>query len=445
MLVYELFWLILIPILFILSKTLVKKWAPGFHERQANYSDNFPDNPIWFHAVSVGEFNALYPLLNFFHEYNLVISVSTKAGYEHASKKLAARLREGRLVLIYMPFDQPSTIKKSLLKIQPRMIICLETEIWPGLIYQASKMKIKLGIINARLADKSFKSYQSFRFLFSKVINKFDFICAQSPEDSRKFIQLGLDSAKVYMCGNMKFAKDMNEQKPDPHFKYKLGYSEKNMVILAASTHAEEEASLIAMYQELAPQFPELRLIIAPRKPERFYAVAEIIDSAAKLEVRKFSESNLKLNNQANPQYGTDDILLIDTIGDLADLYKAASMCFVGGTLVEHVGGHNILEPCALGLATIIGPFYHKNTAIVELFYSENALIIADSKLDLKNDIRSLLIDDKFRRLTGKKALKLVQANQKILPQVSKVIKEYDQKTNFETLSTSSFSSSATV
>ena len=162
-----------------------------------NGLDNLPATPIWCHAVSVGEFNAMVPILKHFSEFNIVISTTTASSQALAKKKLAAELIDGRVELIYMPYDAPSIIKKTFDKIQPKALIIMETEIWPSLINEAYIREIPSAIINARLADKSFKQYKTFSFFFSWIFNQISLVLAQSADDSRKFISLGVSSEKV--------------------------------------------------------------------------------------------------------------------------------------------------------------------------------------------------------------------------------------------------------
>ena len=413
---YEIFWQLLMPVLWLLSETTVSKWKDGFRSRQAKEFNDLPAKPIWFHAVSVGEFNAMLPILKYFSEFNIIVSTTTASSQALAKKKLAAEIMEGRLQVIYMPFDAPSIIQKTFSIIKPKALIIMETEIWPALIYEAYIREIPTSIINARLADKSFKQYKSSLFLFNWIFNKLSLVLAQSPEDSRKFLELKAPADKVFMTGNMKFAV-IPEIKKDQsaNLKRSMGFTKDHILMVAASTHPGEESALISMYQELKDKYPNLRLAIAPRHPERFSVVEDLILSAAKVEVVRYSKSNFKETGADNDLLTSNDILLIDTIGDLMNFFAVADIAFVGGTLVDKIGGHNVLEPAAYALPIVIGPFYFKNTDVVELLENSGALEVLESKLALKDFIDTLVKDKERRVIMGSQAYKVVNKNKEVL------------------------------
>lgn len=427
---YELVWVILIPILFILSHTYVPKWRNSFKQRLAHDQGTFPSSPVWFHAVSVGELNALLPLLTFFDTYNIVLSTTTETSQELAKKKLAHRLDDGRLKIIYMPFDSPSIIEKTFMNIKPKALIIMETEIWPSLLFHAHKRKVPVAIINARLADKSINNYKKAYFFFHWVFSKISLILAQTPEDSRKFLSMNVSPEKVFMTGNIKFAVLPSSKKDqNPDLKRSLGFSATDIVLTAASTHPGEEAALISMYQELRIKHPELKLAIAPRNPDRFSVVEELILSAAKLEVAKYSQSNFKKRGENNPLLRSEDIILIDTIGDLMNFFAVSDIAFVGGTLVNGVGGHNVLEPAAFALPVVVGPFYYKNIDIVEQMEKASALEVVESNLELKDFIELLLESKERRIIMGSQAYKIVNENRKILKTVVDKLNDFLNQT----------------
>lgn len=423
---YELVWIILIPILYILSRTSIPKWRNSFKQRLGLNLGNFPSKPLWFHAVSVGELNALIPLLAFFDSFNIVLSTTTESSQELAKKKLAHKIDEGRIKLIYMPFDSPSTIEKTFMVMKPEALIIMETEIWPSLIHIANKKQVPIAIINARLADKSFNNYKKAYFFFHWIFSKISLVLAQTPEDSRKFLSLNVSSEKVFMTGNIKFAVLPSSKKDqNPELKRSMGFNYSDLVIIAASTHAGEEAAILSMYQELRLKYPYLRLAIAPRNPDRFPIVEELIFSAAKLETVKYSKTPFKKKNEDNELLKSEDILLIDTIGDLMNFFAISDIAFVGGTLVDGVGGHNVLEPAAFALPVIVGPFYYKNTDIVEQMEKAGALEVVESKLELK-EFMELLLDSKERRvIMGSQAYKIVTENRKVLKVVTDKLNEF--------------------
>lgn len=423
---YELVWIILIPILYILSRTSIPKWRNSFKQRMGLNLGSFPSQALWFHAVSVGELNALIPLLAFFDGFNIVVSTTTESSQELAKKKLAHKIDEGRLKLIYMPFDSPSTIEKTFMLMKPKALIIMETEIWPSLIHIANKKQVPIAIINARLADKSFNNYKRAYFFFHWIFSKISLVLAQTPEDSRKFLSLNVSPEKVFMTGNIKFAVLPSSKKDqNPDLKRSIGFDYGDLVIIAASTHAGEEAAVLSMYQELRLEHPDLRLAIAPRNPDRFSVVEELISSAAKLEAVRYSQTPFKRKNEDNKLLKSEDVLLIDTIGDLMNFFAISDIAFIGGTLADDVGGHNVLEPAAFALPVVVGPFYYKNTDIVEQMEKAGALEVVESKLELKEFIELLLESKERRVIMGSQAYKIVTENRKILKTVTDKLNEF--------------------
>jgi 3-deoxy-D-manno-octulosonic-acid transferase len=204
-----------------------------------------------------------------------------------------------------------------------------------------------------------------------------------------------------------------------------MGFNYGDLVIIAASTHAGEETAILSMYQELKLKHPHLRLAIAPRHPDRFPIVEELILSAAKLKVVKYSKTPFKKRSEDNELLKSEDILLIDTIGDLMNFFAISDVAFVGGTLIDGIGGHNVLEPAAFALPVVVGPFYYKNTDIVEQMEKAGALEVVESKLELK-EFMELLLESKERRvIMGSQAYKIVTENRKILKTIADKLNEF--------------------
>lgn len=416
-------WTFLIPLLYLLSQTLIPKWKAGLKMRLGNLDrEVFPiessglEKPLWFHAVSVGELNALIPIFKNFQGMRMVLSVTTQTAYELALSKLSDDLENNRIRLFYMPWDHPWIVKKVLGIIQPRAIILMESEIWPALIQEAYTRNIKLLIINAKISDSSFKLYQQFRFIFKGIFSKFDLILAQSHADSRKYIDLGVERSKVFMMGNMKFSILPTLKQKREIFRRILGYHNDDIVWVCGSTHEEEEAVLISIFQELKEGFRNLKLILAPRHPERFAVVEKLINSAASLIPVKLS-SKQAITNQ-------NEVLLVDTIGDLYDVYSISDIAFVGGTLNPKIGGHNVLEPASCMLPVLVGPYCHKNTAIIDMLEEAGGLYLAESKEEIKIFIKDILNNPDQRILMGANGKKLVEENKKIIFNIAKKIKE---------------------
>lgn len=482
-LIYYIAWTLILPILILLAVTIVPKWRPGLIYKLGNLdTKKFPlkskfnklsndtehSRPIWFHAVSVGELNALIPLLKIFHDRTLVLSVTTETAHKMALSKLKDEIEKQSITLIYMPWDHPYIIANTLNRISPKAVILMESEIWPALIYEANKRKIKTIIINAKLSDSSYKLYKNFEIFVGWIFKKLDLILAQSPADSRKYISLNIDKSKIFMTGNIKFSTLPNVKREKAQLlRSTLGYQNTDIVWVCGSTHPEEEATLVAIFQELKTELPNLRLILAPRHPERFSVVETVINSAAKLipvhlsklktamynyasfKGDKPQSSNLiKLAEEAkgkstevnlekmlyeatkkdqdfsNQIKSANDILLLDTIGDLMDIYSIADIAFVGGTLNESVGGHNVLEPATCRVPVVIGPHFYKNTYMVELMEEAGGLIVTETKEELRLAILDLAINPDKRILMGAEAKNLTERNKQIIIEVTNKVRK---------------------
>ncbi len=434
--IYYIFWTLALPALSLLSLTLVPKWRNGLKYRlgyldpekfikpnkltKLTHQDQM-SKPIWFHAVSVGELNALIPLLRVFIGRPLLLSVTTDTAYKMAENKLTDELTNNFIRLIYLPWDHPHIISSALKRINPRAIILMESEIWPGLIYEASKRKIKVMIANAKLSDNSYKTYKTFYPFIAWMFEKLSLILVQTPQDSRKYINMGVDKSKIYMTGNMKFSALPNVKiEKSAKLRHQLGYTDTNIIWVCGSTHPEEEILLTAIFQELKDEIPQLRLIIAPRHPERFTVVETIINSAAHLTPIRLSH----IKQSSANTHDADNVLLVDTIGDLMDIYSIADIAFVGGTINEKVGGHNVLEPATCRVAIVIGPHYYKNTEVVNMMHESDALIIADTKEDLRVAILDLALNPDKRILMGSEAKNLTERNKRIVIDVANLLKK---------------------
>ncbi len=407
----------------LLSLTFVPKWRAGLKQKLGFLPDDLryktKNKRIWFHAVSVGELNAIIPVLKCFAGGDIVLSTSTSTAQQIAASKLASEIDSGLIKLIYMPWDHPWIIAKALKQIQPYALITVETEIWPALIVIAKQQGVKVAIANARLNDASYKAYTRFSSLLKPIFTSLDLVLAQSAADSRKFIELGVAIDKVYMLGNIKFASlPLHSRDQAKAIRQVLGYSDENFVLLGASTHEEEEAALINIFQELKLQFPQLRLVLAPRHPDRFIVVEQLLLSAAKLQPIKFSKIKQVLdreNNLVATGINLNEVLLIDTMGDLSSLTSIADLVFVGGTIPNNVGGHNVLEPAAYGIPVVVGVNYFKNVETVEMMEAEGALEVSQTIEELRISIKSIIENDDKRVLMGARARNAMQKNQKIL------------------------------
>lgn len=344
------------------------------------------NRPIWIHAVSVGETitaKALIEKLRLeFPGKKFVISTVTITG-----NKIARELaREGDFVC-YLPLDFSFLVKSALRKISPSLFIIMETEIWPNLITCLYKNRVPIVMVNGRISEDSFRGYSFIKMLIRPVLNKVNLFCLQGDADKQRLLYLGVKPDKIRVTGNMKFDGQafIAEGKTDSIRREKLGIGEQDKIFVAGSTHPGEEEFIIMAYKRLLPQFPNLKLIIAPRHPERAKEVSGIISGAG---FRTVLSSGL--DDATCVTCLTNPIFVLDTIGELLSFYRLADIVFVGGSLVKK-GGHNILEPASLEKPVIFGPYMYNFKDIAESFIQDKACIQINDIEKLESVVKDLL------------------------------------------------------
>jgi len=372
--------------------------------------------PIWLHAVSVGEILSSKPLLakirQLYPDRQIVISTITSTG-----NKIAQGLIQDKDFVFYLPLDLSFIVRRVIKRINPAVCIILETEIWPNVISCLNKEGIPIALVNARISDKSYGKYKLVRFIFKPILGKINIFCVQSKTDAERFISLGVDEDKVKVAGNMKFdiqKTDSVRQGTD------LTFSEKDKLIVAGSTHPGEEEIVLRVYKKLLAESSDLKLLIAPRHPERAKEIAGLVSMYNFTPVLVSGFRARAQQAQANP------VFILDTVGQLASLYALATVVFVGGSLVKK-GGHNVIEPAYFSKAIIVGPYMHNFNDITDCFLKTNALVMVNNENEFKNSLELLLKNDAKRNSLGENAYKLIQtqqgAVQKNLEQISIFLK----------------------
>lgn len=371
---------------------------------------------LWFHAVSVGELKAIWPLIleikKTKNSYPIMISTTTRAGY-----KLANELTANKDILVfYFPFDLSYIVKSLLNYAKIKILIIAETEIWPTLLSECHKHKIPTVLVNARLSDKSFKNYKAFKFYFKNIVNLFTKILAQSDTDAKKYLDLGAKPAIVETIGNLKFAGFNYNNGNSKNKATKIDDSNTTKIIFA-STHKGEEKLAIEVYKDLIKEFDNLRLIIAPRHIERIEEIKNLINKEGFSPIFKTSNQLLSSNK---------DIFVLDTIGELISFYKIADITVLCGTFAD-IGGHNILEPIKSGSFTIIGPHDYKIKEISSIFKNEYALVQVQNKEELIKEITEVLKNKNLINTYIQKGIKIIDKNENIIGKVTNRILSYIQ------------------
>jgi 3-deoxy-D-manno-octulosonic-acid transferase len=364
---------------------------------------------IWFHAVSVGEVLAIRPLIeavrSMFPDHRLVVSTTTATGQAVARAHLGgARGAGGSIGFCYFPFDLGFAVKRSMSRISPRLIVLVESELWPNFLKVARDRGIPVLVANGRISDRSYTRMSRWRLVSRLLYQNVSLFVMQSRADAERARKLGASADRVVVGGNLKY--DVADPKDD-EVKVWEGLDDLPLLIAGSTSDGEEEIILEAFRQiRSRPGIEDARLLIAPRHPERFNAVAELM--------RKRGLSVIRRSDRRNARDG--QALLLDTIGELASLYRHASVVFIGGSLVPN-GGHNILEPALYARPLIVGPHMENFREMTEEFLARDALLQVKTTRAFEQSAElaeffSLLLSDRARaRTLGENARRAVEDN----------------------------------
>jgi 3-deoxy-D-manno-octulosonic-acid transferase len=357
---------------------------------------------IWIHAVSVGEVLGVSRLVKDLDaalpEYFVAVSTTTRTG--HA----LARERFGANRVFYCPLDLPWAVRSYLNALQPRLLVLAETEFWPNLLAGCFRRRIPVAVVNARISDRSWPRYRRLRWLWKPFLSRLSRVLAQTPIDAERLKAIGCRPDRITVAGNLKF--DVRAAKEAEATQLLKSLAPNLKFIVAGSTLEGEESALLDAWPRLRESDPQLVLVLAPRHPERFEAVAALLKSSGIQWVRR--------SNWREPPKSTlkslspGEIVLLDTIGELASVYSIASVAFVGGSLIP-AGGHNPLEPAQFGVPIIMGLYYANFRAITDDLIAHNAIRIA-GKQDLAAALTELLIDRTAAEAMGKRARQVFEA-----------------------------------
>ena len=357
---------------------------------------------VWVHAVSVGETLASVPLLRLLRrrvpDARLLVSSVTLTGRETAVKSLSGVIDEG----FFFPFDLPGLCGRFLDRVRPDVVVIVETEIWPNFIAACARRGIPVVIVNGRLSKRSFAGYMRFRWFFAPILRTLRTISAQTAEDAERFAALGAPREILTVGGNLKFDVSPPETGASPLSGMLLREKAAGAAwIVAGSTHDGEEAQVLRAFLSAGKGNPSIRLLLAPRHPERFDAVEDLLHREGISMVRRTA-----ISEGADVLAGT--VLLLDTVGELSGAYAAADLAFVGGSLVPK-GGHNVLEPAWHGVPTIVGPHMENFSEIADAFLAGDALIRVAGEEELAERLARFAADPHVFRETGRRAKELLE------------------------------------
>jgi len=379
------------------------KYLPTFRERMGRLPPSLGrgEGPaVWIHAVSVGEVLTarilVAPLKQRLPGHRVLLSTSTTTG-----RAVAERSVQGADGLFFAPFDWPGPVREVLDRVHPALLVLVETEIWPNLIHQAHARGVRVAVVNGRISPRSFGRYRAVRGLLSRVLAEVDLFLMQSEPHAERARQIGAPPERIRALGNLKFDALGDEGAPAELGRLIRGGAGDRPLWVAGSTVEGEEPLVLAAFKAVRERAPAARLLVAPRHPERFAEVAAAVEAAGFACARRSTLGGAGWNG---------DVLVLDTLGELARVYATATVVFVGGSLVP-AGGHNVLEAAVAGKPVIVGPHMENFQEIADEFQAEGALVVVNSAEELGREVAGLIADPVRRSALGGAARALVDRN----------------------------------
>ena len=355
---------------------------------------------IWIHAVSVGEVNLLNPLVkqlrSRYPDFEFAISTTTETGYDLARKKFP----DG--IVFFCPTDFSWAVSNTIRRIRPELLLLTELELWPNLVSTARRHDVRVALINGRISEKSFVGYRRLRFIFSWALQHLNCAIVQTQDYANRMQQLGMPKERIYVCGNLKFdAMTGDQDLPTANLIAELANIQPGeFVFVAGSTQENEDRIAIDAYARLKPQFPNLRMLLVPRHPDRAHRLTRYFE----LQSIAFA-----FRSELDKPATSKPVLVVDTIGELAMCWSRADVAYVGGSMGGR-GGQNMIEPSAIGIPVCFGPQTENFKDVVELLLSNNAAQVVRDRDELETLIRSALNKDSALAEMGIRAQRLVCA-----------------------------------
>lgn len=376
--------------------------APAYRERWRERLGFYDPPPraadVWVHAVSVGEVQAAQPLIRHLlrRQCSVLVTTTTPTGARRLDDLLGGAVQH-----LYTPFDLSWIMHRLLDAAHPRLVLVMETEIWPNMLAACERRGIEVMLINARLSARSAAGYRRVRRFSAETMRRFALIAAQTADDAARFRQLGVDADRIAITGSIKFDVQLPASLMDRAEVMRLAWGVNRPVWVAASTHEGEEEQLLAVHQRVRQALPAALLVLVPRHPERFERVAALVQRQRMVLARR------------SQGQGCDErtmVFLGDTMGELPVFFAAADLAFIGGSLVPS-GGHNLLEPAAVGVPVLIGPHSFNFAEITRLLLAKEAAIqVADAEA-LQGHLIRLLSDAAERARIGENGRRTVEDN----------------------------------
>ncbi|VAX77137.1 3-deoxy-D-manno-octulosonic acid transferase [Serratia symbiotica] len=394
-----------------------KRWV----ERYGYCDGTLEPGGIMLHSASVGETLTAIPLVRALRQnypyLPITVTTTTPTGSERVQSIFAKDVQH-----VYLPYDLPGSIKRFLEQVDPKLVIIMETELWPTLIHALHQRHIPLVIANARLSARSAAGYQKIGGFFRNMLRCITLIAAQNQEDGDRFIELGLKRSQLIVTGSLKFDRSVTPEMAARAITLRGQWAPHRPVWIASSTHNGEERIVLAAQRELLGKYPDLLLILVPRHPDRFITVKNL--------VRKAGFSYIKRSCDGIPSNSTQ-IVIGDTMGELMLLYGIADLALIGGSLVER-GGHNPLEAAAHAIPVIMGPhIFNFNDICAKLSEAGGLIYVVDTDSVVKV-VEALLSDEEYRRYYGQNAAAVLYQNQGALNKLLNLLEAHLPPRDFE-------------
>ena len=374
---------------------------------------------IWFHCVSFGETNAAQPLIEHYLKlgHRVLVTNTTKTGQARSKSLFLKAPYEALFQAVYLPADQHDLIADFYQKYQPKLLILVETELWPNLIDQAKKFNVPCLLVNARLSEKSAKGYAKVPSLTRPMLQNLDRLLAQDLATQQRFIDLGIEGNRTEVVGSIKFDIAAPEQFIQTAEQLKQAWHlSSRKIITIASTHSPEEDKLLISLKPYLDQHPDWLCIVVPRHPERFDEVFHVAQSLNLNTQRRSLNQSIQSDTQ---------VYLADSMGEMWLWYALSQACFVGGSLNEPGGGHNILEPMVLDVPTIIGPNYFNFQVIVDEFLQADAVKVGSTADEVAELLVRCLQDATFAQQLSQHAIEVLNRNKGSVQKHIAVIDRY--------------------
>lgn len=387
--------------------------SPDYRQAWSERLGHLPftlNQSIWIHAVSFGESIAATPLIQYLQkthpELPIMVTTTTPTGRAHLRKSFS-----DSIYLSYFPYDLPSVLNRFLNKARPKLLILIETELWPNLLHATKSRDIKVVLANARLSERSANRYATIKNNTAKMLQAFTVVAAQNSKDGQRFVELGLPKDRLVITGSIKFDISISNEIKQKAQLLKAQWVDRP-VWIAASTHQGEDEKVLSSFRLILKKFPKALLILVPRHPERFDTVKQLCEAEGFTVIKRSENTTCTEATQ---------IYLGDTMGEMLLLYAASQVAFIAGSF-NPIGGHNLLEPTALGIPSIIGPHYFNFKEITTMLVKANATYIVQSPEELAERVIELFSQPKLTHERGQNGLKVLEQNRGALAKLCDII-----------------------